>query len=92
MVYFKDPIYSRPVVKRCIGVERTPVVYGDDAIQIGTTLLSVEEFTEPVLKKIRSIPKGSIFVVGENRAVSIDSRHYGPVDENSVLGRVIWQD
>lgn len=40
-----------------------------------------------------SVPKGSIYVLGDNRAQSDDSREFGPVPVESVIGRatfVVW--
>jgi hypothetical protein len=38
----------------------------------------------------RRVPRRSVFVVGDN-AGSLDSRHYGPVPEGHVLGRVLMR-
>jgi signal peptidase I len=35
------------------------------------------------------IPAGQIFVMGDNRASSDDSRDYGPVDESLIVGRAV---
>ncbi len=39
------------------------------------------------------IPKGRVFVMGDNRPNSMDARVFGPLDENAILGRafmVYW--
>jgi signal peptidase I len=35
-----------------------------------------------------TVPAGQVFVLGDNRLGSVDSRAYGPLDRNSVIGRV----
>ncbi|HXH60682.1 MAG TPA: signal peptidase I [Fimbriimonadaceae bacterium] len=35
------------------------------------------------------VPKGKIYVLGDNLPVSEDSRHYGPFDLKDVLGKVV---
>lgn len=36
-----------------------------------------------------TVPPGSVFVLGDDRERSIDSRHYGPVRVGQVTGRVL---
>lgn len=37
------------------------------------------------------VPAGSVFVMGDDRADSVDSRDFGPVPLDRVLGRVLWR-
>jgi hypothetical protein len=36
-----------------------------------------------------TVPAGMLYVLGDNREVARDSRHYGPVPEAGVSGRVV---
>ncbi len=38
-----------------------------------------------------TVPEGTVFLLGDNRAESIDSRTYGAVDLDAVVGRVVWR-
>jgi len=39
------------------------------------------------------VPAGDVYVMGDNRTVSCDSRYWGPIPESSVVGKVdlrVW--
>ena len=41
------------------------------------------------------VPRGEFYVMGDNRAISCDSRYWGPIKGSSVIGRVVlllWRD
>ncbi|TDQ42058.1 signal peptidase I [Aureibacillus halotolerans] len=83
-------------VKRVIGLPGDHVVYKDDQLFIND-----EPYDEPYLEGIRAqslgklmgdldqtVPPGSLFVLGDNRRGSSDSRHFGFVPIEHVVGQV----
>jgi len=40
--------------------------------------------------RTQTIPKGDMFVMGDNRGLSDDSRDYGPVPESLIVGRALF--
>ena len=39
----------------------------------------------------RSVPAGSVWIVGDHPAASEDSREFGPVPRHRIRGRVFWR-
>ena len=89
-----------PIVKRVIATGGQHVVIDYDA---GTVTVDGEVLDEPYINEVMVdpgmdsihdvvVPEGSIFVMGDNRNHSSDSRNVtlGTVDERYVLGRALW--
>jgi signal peptidase I len=87
---------SEDLIKRVIAV-------GGDTIEIAENhvLVNGDAIDEPYLNNgtmmadmpERSIPEGQIWVMGDNRNDSSDSRVFGPVDADHVVGKAmarIW--
>lgn len=83
-------------IKRVIAISGD-VVEGRE----GTVFVNGDEVDEPYLPDGTAtsdfgpvkIPEGMVFVMGDNRANSDDSRGFGPVDEDKIVGRafvLIW--
>lgn len=42
-----------------------------------------------LIKRIEKISNGSLFLVGDNEGMSVDSRQFGWVDEGNVMGKLV---
>jgi len=83
-------------------VKRVMAVGGDTIeARDGVVYVNDEPVEEPYLPKgivttdfpPQTVPSGQIFVMGDNRGNSDDSRHFGPVDVDEVVGEAflsIW--
>lgn len=86
------------LIKRIIGVEgdtididnQTGTLYvngeKENRLGIGATYLESDEISFPLV-----VGKGEVFVLGDNRADSRDSRSFGLIRTKDIKGRVIFQ-
>jgi signal peptidase I len=82
------------IIKRVIGLPGDTVSGRDGHVYINGELLyepylvsgTVTSTFAPV-----KVPKGSVWVMGDNRGDSYDSRYFGPIPEKTVIGRAIWK-
>jgi len=84
-------------LKRIIGLpgERIKIVSGiitvyndehPEGLEIKEAYLPTDVSTEGEIRNL-SLSKNQYFVMGDNRPNSFDSRRFGPVDENLIVGR-----
>jgi signal peptidase I len=100
IVWFRRlfPAHSREdYIKRVIAFENEEISLID-----GIVYIDGKRHDEPYLKNLGStfeklidmpyvVPKGHIFVMGDNRAISKDSRSIGPIAIESVIGKIVFR-
>jgi len=89
IVVFRSPADNSFAVKRCIGSQGDTIRTGNSGIYIGGTKLELSLDVLDTVEGYNKIPKGHIFVIGDNRDVSLDSRMYGFLPINKVIGKVM---
>lgn len=93
-VFTKEEYHER-YIKRVIAIE-------DDMIDItdGYVLVNGMKIDEPYVKGITEprgyelpylVGKDELFVMGDNRIVSEDSRHFGPINIDQVEGKAVFR-
>ena len=86
VVLYKNDDY---LIKRVIGLPGDMVEYKDNKLYINNKIVE-ENFLHKKTSDFKleeKIPKGYYFVVGDNRPDSLDSRYFGLVSKNEILGR-----
>ncbi|NLT14188.1 MAG: signal peptidase I [Clostridiales bacterium] len=101
IVVFRDDKYdyNKPLVKRVIATEGQTIDFDFDA---GKVFIDGREIVEPYIRELtheslgfvgpKTVPKGCIFVMGDNRNASADSRSdiVDMVDTRQILGKVLF--
>lgn len=89
LVYFHDPVYQKPAVKRCLAGVQTEIFYNNGELLIGDDRIPLSASLQSSFVRLHAIPEGKVFLIGDNQTVSFDSRHYGLVDEGEIEGRIV---
>ncbi|MGN1182533.1 MAG: signal peptidase I [Faecalibacillus sp.] len=82
------------IIKRVIGVGGDHIDIKDNVVYVNGKELDENYIKEPMITEDLSIdiPEGKIFVMGDNRNCSLDSRKLGIFDfEDDVIGKVFFK-
>jgi signal peptidase I len=98
LVVFHAPRTGEVLLKRVVALPGDEVGIADSAL-----VVNGRRPAEPYVKDARLIdgeyfgpvrvPRGEVFVLGDRRSDSVDSRAFGPVPESALIGRVdarVW--
>lgn len=93
------------LIKRVIGLPGESIVIRDDTVYVDGTALGEGYLAPGVVTSSTStpyrcsdddpcvVPPGQVWVMGDNRPDSKDSRYFGPIDESTIVGRAfvrVW--
>lgn len=93
IIVFNPPTqHTEPYIKRIIGLPGEKISVHDGAVYINDQRLNEPYLTSAtewrgIATQDVTIPQGDVFVMGDNRNNSSDSRVFGPVQISSIIGR-----
>lgn len=97
VVVFNPPIdATKPYIKRIIGLPGDHIQMIDGQVWRNGVALDEPYVGGAVSSCIRGVhcdlvvPEGQLFVMGDNRQNSTDSRVFGPIDRDAVIGEVLF--
>lgn len=98
IVVFKSPKWAsgdmivRDYIKRLVGLPGDVIEVKDGAVYRNGKRLNEPYINEPYInydmEPVR-VPKGELFVMGDNRNDSNDSHRWGPLNRNRVIGKTM---
>ncbi|MEI8093194.1 MAG: signal peptidase I [Spirochaetales bacterium] len=90
VVVLRRPDTSRLVVKRVVATGGQELSVNSHQLQTASRLVSLSEAQEYWLSSVRKVPAESLLVVGDNAVDSEDSRDWGFVPLDNIIGAP-WQ-
>ena len=88
---------GEPIVKRIIAVEGDRIAIRTDGVYVngerlnetdGSLGYTIDKYNYQVMPE-QVVGEGKVFVLGDHRSVSYDSRAFGQVDADAVVGKVL---
>jgi signal peptidase I len=92
VIVFQPPLDTKDkYIKRIIGLPGETIEIKNNTVYINEKPLNEPYINSPMLgdMQLTEIPDGYIFVMGDNRSVSLDSRSFGSVRISSVVGKAV---
>ena len=90
IIVVRNPMTGYPLVKRCVGNEGDYIQIQNGILFIGGKKVKTELSEEDWYYNRKLIPLGHLFVLGDNAESSVDSRFFGFLTYDNILGKVIF--
>jgi signal peptidase I len=95
LIIFPQPGNGQLVVKRIVGLPGDAVALEDGVLTVNGHPRHEPYVDQRTVDSVyfgpETVPDDKVFVMGDNRGDSIDSRSYGPVEVEAIVGRVLWR-
>jgi len=95
LVTFRSPDGGRRTLKRVLGLPGDVLVIKDSRLFVNGRPIPEpyvdHELIDGYYSRTYLVPADTVFVLGDNRGNSIDSRDYGPVEVGDVQGHALFR-
>jgi signal peptidase I len=92
VIVFQPPIDTKDkYIKRVIGLPGETIEVSNNVVYVDGKPLNEPYMYTPMLGDMppTKVPSDSVFAMGDNRSVSLDSRSFGPVKISSIVGKAV---
>ena len=77
-------------IKRIIGIPKDRISINQySLVRNGTEIINTSNIQHEIQNKEIILRNEEFFVIGENYSGSVDSRNYGPIKKNQIIGKVL---
>ncbi|MCC6705064.1 MAG: signal peptidase I [Thermomicrobiales bacterium] len=96
IVVFNPPNDDKPYIKRIIATAGDEVSFQDGHVFVNGQQVIEEHIVKPTncpsasCREAIIVPEGYVYVLGDNRTSSQDSRYFGPIAIDSIIGKAIF--
>jgi signal peptidase I len=95
VITFHSPEDGHSALKRVIGLPGDSLVILDSELYVNDRLIPEPYVNHRLIdgyySRTYTVPAGTVFVLGDNRGNSVDSRDYGPIPADTLLGRAVFR-
>lgn len=95
IVVFNPPNDDKPYIKRIIGLPGDVITFSNDHVYVNGHEVQEDHIVDPTRCPTSScrvpvtVPEGHVYVMGDNRDNSDDSRYFGPIEIESIIGKAV---
>jgi signal peptidase I len=95
LVTFRSPDDGHSALKRVIGLPGDSLVILDSVLYVNGHVVAEPYVNHRLIdgyySRTYTVPAGTVFVLGDNRGNSVDSRDYGPIPADALQGRAVFR-
>ena len=90
----QDGEHGERVIKRVVALAGQSVAIADASLLVDGAVVEEPYVDHSTIDGVYfgpvTVPDGAVFVLGDRRETSIDSRAYGPIPTSALDGRMLW--